>query len=197
MPKLIFATNNAGKVREFKKFLDPLGIDVVTLAELQNVPPIIENGTTFLENATIKAETIAKAFNLPVVAEDSGLTISALNDEPGVLSARYAADHDDAANNAKVLAKMIDVPDDQRQAAFHTVIVALKPTGEKLVTTGQVDGLIMRDLKGENGFGYDPLFFYPPYNKRTAEMTTEEKNEISHRGQALRAFMAQFDAWWN
>lgn len=194
--RLIFATGNAGKVREFESMLAPKGIEVVSLKDLDNVPTIIEDGATFLENATIKAETIARFYNEPVVAEDSGLTIDFLHGEPGVHSARYAGDHDDDANNQKVLAKMADVPDDQRQASFHTVIVAIKPNGERLVTTGRVDGKIMHDLKGDNGFGYDPLFYYEPFDKRTAEMTVDEKNAISHRGKALRKFIEQFDAWW-
>ncbi len=194
--RLIFTTGNAGKVREFESMLAPKGIEVVSLNDLENVPTIIEDGATFLENATIKAETIARFYNEPVVAEDSGLTIDFLHGEPGVHSARYAGDHDDEANNQKVLAKMADVPDDQRQASFHTVIVAIKPNGERLVTTGRVDGKIMHDLKGNNGFGYDPLFYYEPFDKRTAEMTVDEKNAISHRGKALRKFIEQFDAWW-
>jgi len=196
MQELIFATKNAGKVREFREFLAPLGIQVRDLTELEDLPEIVENGQTFEENALIKAQTIAEFLNQPVVAEDSGLVIDALNGEPGVHSARYAADHDDAANNAKVLERLTGIAPEKRTANFQTVIVALKPDGNKLVAKGAVHGQILDHLQGENGFGYDPLFFYPPYNKTTAEMTAAEKNEISHRGQALKQFMRDFNTWW-
>lgn len=142
MAKLIFASKNEGKVREFREFLTPLGIEVVSLNELDNVPAIIEDGTTFQENATIKAETIAHAFGVPVVAEDAGLMVDALNGAPGVYSARYAGDHDDAANNAKLLHELESTPDIDRTASFHAVIVAIKPDGKRLVAAGKVDGRI-------------------------------------------------------
>lgn len=196
MAKLIFASKNEGKVREFREFLTPLGIEVVSLNELDNVPAIIEDGTTFQENATIKAETIARAFGVPVVAEDAGLMVDALNGAPGVYSARYAGDHDDAANNAKLLHELESTPDIDRTASFHAVIVAIKPDGKRLVAAGKVDGRILREARGEGGFGYDPLFYYEPFDKTLAELTPAEKNEISHRGAALREFMAEFKNWW-
>ncbi len=196
MAKLIFASKNEGKVREFREFLTPLGIEVVSLNELDNVPAIIEDGTTFQENATIKAETIAHAFGVPVVAEDAGLIVDALNGAPGVYSARYAGDHDDAANNAKLLHELESTPDIDRTASFHAVIVAIKPDGKRLVAAGKVDGRILREARGEGGFGYDPLFYYEPFDKTLAELTPAEKNEISHRGAALREFMTEFKNWW-
>ena len=196
MAKLIFASKNEGKVREFREFLTPLGIEVVSLNELDNVPAIIEDGTTFQENATIKAETIAHAFGVPVVAEDAGLMVDALNGAPGVHSARYAGDHDDAANNAKLLHELESTPDIDRTASFHAVIVAIKPDGKRLVAAGKVDGRILREPRGEGGFGYDPLFYYEPFDKTLAELTPAEKNEISHRGAALRKFMTEFKYWW-
>lgn len=196
MAKLIFASKNEGKVREFREFLTPLGIEVVSLNELDNVPAIIEDGTTFQENATIKAETIARAFGVPVVAEDAGLMVDALNGAPGVYSARYAGDHDDAANNAKLLHELESTPDIDRTASFHAVIVAIKPDGKRLVAAGKVDGRILREARGEGGFGYDSLFYYEPFDKTLAELTPAEKNEISHRGAALREFMAEFKNWW-
>lgn len=196
MAKLIFASKNEGKVREFREFLTPLGIEVVSLNELDNVPAIIEDGTTFQENATIKAETIAHAFGVPVVAEDAGLMVDALNGAPGVYSARYAGDHDDAANNAKLLHELESTPDIDRTASFHAVIVAIKPDGKRLVAAGKVDGRILREARGEGGFGYDPLFYYEPFDKTLAELTPAEKNEISHRGAALREFMTEFINWW-
>lgn len=196
MAKLIFASKNEGKVREFREFLTPLGIEVVSLNELTNVPEIIEDGHTFEENATIKAQTIADAMNVPVVAEDAGLTVDALDGAPGIYSARYAGDHDDAANNAKLLKELANTPDAERTAAFHAVIVALKPNGKKLVAEGVVDGRILHDAQGAGGFGYDPLFYYEPFQKTLAELTPAEKNDISHRGAALRQFMTDFNAWW-
>ena len=196
MAKLIFASKNEGKVREFREFLTPLGIEVVSLNELDNVPAIIEDGTTFQENATIKAETIARAFGVPVVAEDAGLMVDALNGAPGVYSARYAGDHDDAANNAKLLHELESTPDIDRTASFHAVIVAIKPDGKRLVAAGKVDGRILREARGEGGFGYDSLFYYEPFDKTLAELTPAEKNEISHRGAALREFMTECKNWW-
>lgn len=196
MTDLIFASKNEGKVREFREFLTPFGVNVKSLNELENVPAIDENGTSFEENATIKAEVIAKAFNLPVVAEDSGLSVDALNGEPGIRSARYAGGHDDAANNRKLLDNLKDVPKAERTATFYATIVALKPNGKKLVVVGEMPGLILEQEQGEGGFGYDPLFLYEPANKTTAEMTAAEKNEISHRGNALRKFVEQFQNWW-
>ncbi|RRG18187.1 XTP/dITP diphosphatase [Weissella viridescens] len=196
MKKLIFASKNPGKIKEFRAFLAPKGIEVLSLLDLSDVPEIIENGTTFEENSLIKAQTIMDAYQLPVVAEDAGLVVEALNGEPGIYSARYAGDHDDAANNEKLLKNMQNVPDDERQAKFVAVIVALKPNGAKLVTSGEVTGEILREPQGNDGFGYDPLFYYPPYDKTLAELSVAEKNEISHRGQALDRFAEDFNAWW-
>ena len=195
MTTLVIATKNAGKAREYRKMLAPHNITVKTLADF---PPITidENGTSFEENATIKAQTVMRVLNLPVMADDSGLVVDALNGAPGIHSARYAGDHDDAANNAKLLHELADVPDDQRTAHFHTTIVALKPDGVKLVANGRVDGRILHERRGENGFGYDPLFFVDSLGKSLAELTADQKNAISHRGAALRDFMTQFQEWW-
>lgn len=196
MKKMILATKNAGKLKEFQAFLAPHNIEVISLADFENVPEIIEDGTTFEENAAIKAKVISEHFKLPVVAEDSGLMIDALNGEPGVYSARYAGDHDDAANIVKVLDKLNGVEEAKRTAAFHTVIVAMQPNGEQLVAKGQVDGMILESERGEDGFGYDPIFFYPPFEKSFAELTMDEKNKISHRGRALQDFMTKLPTWW-
>ena len=196
MAKLIFASKNNGKIREFREFLDPFGVEVISLNDLEDVPEIDENGTTFEENATIKAQTIANFYQLPVVADDSGLSVDALQGEPGVHSARYAGDHNDLANNQKLLAKLTNVPQKERTATFHTVIVGLKPTGEKIIVDGAVDGYILNALRGNNDFGYDPLFYYEPLNKTFAEMTPAEKNNVSHRGNALRKFITDFKKWW-
>lgn len=195
MKTIVIATKNAGKAREYREMLAPLGITVKTLADF---PPIKidENGQTFEENATIKAKTAAAALNLPVMADDSGLVVDALNGAPGVHSARYAGDHDDQANNAKLLAELATVPDEQRTAHFHTTIVAIKPDGSKLVANGRVDGHILHELTGKNGFGYDPLFYVDELQCAMAELTAAQKNQVSHRGRALREFMQKFNDWW-
>lgn len=196
MPQLFFASKNPGKVKEFKRFLAPKDIEVLSLLDLDNCPEIIENGQTFEENSSIKAQTIMDAYQLPVVAEDAGLVVDALDGAPGIYSARYAGDHDDASNNAKLLNELKDVPDTQRGAKFVAVIVALKPNGEKIVAEGAVDGEILTQERGTDGFGYDPLFYYAPFEKTLAELTVDQKNDISHRGKALESFLEQFSAWW-
>lgn len=193
---LIIATRNQGKAREFTEMLAPKGITIKTLADFPDVPDIQETGSSFEENATIKAKTIADHTQLPVLADDSGLEVAALNGEPGIYSARYAGDHDDAANNAKLLANLKDVPADKRQATFHTTLVLLKPDGVKLVVDGEVHGEILTAPRGENGFGYDPLFYIASKGKTMAEMSDHEKNAISHRGRATQKMMTQFDQWW-
>lgn len=195
MTTLVIATKNAGKAREYRKMLAPHNITVKTLADFAPIA-INENGTSFEENATIKAQTVMKNLNPPVMADDSGLVVDALDGAPGIHSARYAGDHDDAANNAKLLRALAGIPDDRRTAHFHTTIVALKPNGAKLVANGRVDGRILHERRGDNGFGYDPLFFIDSLGKSMAELTADQKNAISHRGAALRDFMSQFPEWW-
>ena len=196
MATLVIATNNAGKVREYREMLAPFGVTVKTLADFPRFA-IDECGTSFEEHAVIKARTAVAKLDLPVLADDSGLVVDALNGAPGVHSARYAGDHDDAANNAKLLRELTGVPATQRTAHFHTTIVALKPDGAKLETSGRVEGQILTQPRGQNGFGYDPLFMPKEFPGRSrAELTPAEKNQISHRGRALRAFMEQFAGWW-
>lgn len=196
MATLVIATNNAGKAREYREMLAPFGVTVKTLADFPRFA-IDECGTSFEENALIKARTAVAKLDLPVLADDSGLVVDALNGAPGVHSARYAGDHDDAANNAKLLRELTGVPAAQRTAHFHTTIVALKPDGAKLETSGRVEGQILTQPRGQNGFGYDPLFMPKEFPGRSmAELTPAEKNQISHRGRALQAFMEQFAGWW-
>ena len=196
MATLVIATNNAGKAREYREMLAPFGVTVKTLADFPRFA-IDECGTSFEENALIKARTAVAKLDLPVLADDSGLVVDALNGAPGVHSARYAGDHDDAANNAKLLRELTGVPAAQRTAHFHTTIVALKPDGAKLETSGRVEGQILTQPRGQNGFGYDPLFMPKEFPGRSmAELTPAEKNQISHRGRALRAFMEQFAGGW-
>lgn len=196
MATLVIATNNVGKAREYREMLAPFHVIVKTLADFPSFV-IDECGTSFEENALIKAQTAVAELGLPVLADDSGLVVDALNGAPGVHSARYAGDHDDAANNAKLLRELTGVPAAQRTAYFHTTIIALKPDGAKLETSGQVTGQILTRSRGQNGFGYDPLFMPNEFPGRSmAELTPAEKNQISHRGRALRAFMKKFAGWW-
>ena len=182
MDSLVIATKNQGKAREYREMFAPYNIDIKTLADFSTPIKINENGSTFL---------------VPVMADDSGLVVDALNGAPGVHSARYARDHDDQANNKKLLRELAGVPTMKRTAHFHTTIVALKPDGAKLVANGQVDGRILTSPRGKNGFGYDPLFYVEKFDCSMAELTAEQKNSISHRGQALEEFLQHFAEWWN
>lgn len=195
MATIVIATKNPGKAREFSEMLTPKGIEVKTLADFPTFA-IDENGTTFEENATIKAQTACQQLGLPVLADDSGLVVDALNGAPGVHSARYAGDHDDAANNAKLLCELADVAPEKRTAHFHTTIVGMKPDGTKLVANGEVKGHILMELTGTHGFGYDPLFYVDELGTSMGDLTADQKNAISHRGRALRQFMENFNNWW-
>lgn len=194
--KLVIATKNKGKTAEFKKIFEPRGIDVLTLADVKELPEINETGSTFLENAMIKAEIVSKHTNLPVLADDSGLIVDALDGAPGVHSARYAGDHDDIANNQKLLRNLDGIPIEKRTARFHTTLVLMWPDGSKLVSNGEIAGIILKEPQGNNGFGYDPLFYVSEKKKRLAQMSQTEKNEISHRGRATVDLMTKFDSWW-
>lgn len=194
--EILIATKNAGKLKEFEKIFKEKGIQVKSLKEVSENSEIIENGLTFEENARLKAEGYAKQIGIPVLADDSGLQIDALNGRPGIFSARYAGDHNDAANNAKVLSELGGIPDAQRTANFHTTLVLRKPDGSELVANGDLNGKILAVPRGENGFGYDPLFFVEEKGKTLAQMTTEEKNEISHRALAIKDLLLKFDDFW-
>ena len=193
--KVVLASRNKGKVRELQQLLNEELGDVIDLLSLDDVgltAEIEENGTTFAENALIKARAAASSGYIGL-GDDSGLTVSALGGAPGVHSARYAGDHDDAANNALVLANLQGKSN--RSAAFVCALACAFPDGDQpIAVEGRVEGEILTAPRGENGFGYDPLFYYPPMKKTTAEMTAEEKNNISHRGAAVRAFARLFAA---
>lgn len=197
MPRIILASNNAHKITELEAILEASHIDlpVVPMRALgEAVPEIIEDGATFEANATKKAVTIASlAPDDFVLADDSGLCVDALNGEPGVYSARYAGDHDDAANISKVLAKLGTTT--HRDAQFHSVLVLAGPGRPNLVAKGEVAGVITMARQGEAGFGYDPIFLVPQFNKTFAELTADEKNQVSHRGLALQALAKQLPAW--
>ncbi|CAI2587664.1 dITP/XTP pyrophosphatase [Apilactobacillus kunkeei] len=194
MDKIVIATNNQNKAREFREMFADKNIDFKTLADFPELGKIIENGESFEENATIKAQAIFERTNLAVLADDSGLEVPALNNEPGIHSARYAGDHDDDANNKRLLAKLGD--SDKRDAKFVTCLVLLNQHGEKFVVYGTVEGTILKAPRGDNGFGYDPLFYVPSKKKTMAEMSDYEKNEISHRGNAIKQLYSKFDEWW-
>jgi XTP/dITP diphosphohydrolase len=195
MSTLVIATKNPGKAREFQEMLALKGIEVKTLADFAPIE-ITEDGQSFEENALKKAEATVAALNLPVIADDSGLMVDALNGEPGIYSARYAGDHDDFANNQKLLENLAGIPDEKRTAHFHTTIIGLKPNGAKVVANGHVNGHILRKLTGTHGFGYDPLFFVDELGEAMGNLTDEQKNAISHRGRALKELMINFEEWW-
>ena len=184
LEKIVMASSNAGKIRELARMLSALDIEVLPQSDF-GVPDADETGTTFTENSLIKAKHAADITGLPAIADDSGLSIDALEGAPGVYSARYAGAHgDDEANNDKVLAELDGV--DERGAAFHCVATFVAPNGLVLVATGEWRGEILRARRGEGGFGYDPLFLVPELGLSSAELSQDEKNARSHRGAALR-----------
>ena len=184
--KWIIATNNPGKVREFHKILPPLGIDAVSLKEAGIRLEVEETGTTFEENALLKARAACACSGMPAVADDSGLVVDALGGRPGVYSARYA--ETEKACNLRLLAEMQDVPDEKRQAHYACAIACVLPDGREFTVYGECYGVIAREETGENGFGYDPLFYLPQYGVTFGELAPEIKNEISHRAKGLMAF---------
>lgn len=197
------ATNNPGKLRELRRILERMGCEVRSLRELGVDLDPEETGTTFAENARIKAEAFCKATGLPTVADDSGLCVDALKGAPGVYSARYAGVHgDDEANNRKLLAEMEGVPAERRAARFVSVVCLLLPDGRALTVEGECPGQVDTCCKGDNGFGYDPLFIpdrvgtptgtVPNTARRSyAELADAEKDAISHRGRAMEALEAK------
>lgn len=193
---IVIATRNAGKAEEFHTLFAKEGYTVKTLFDYPEIPDVEETGTTFEENARLKAETIAQVLNQPVLADDSGLKVDALGGRPGVYSARFAGEHkSDAANNAKLLFELTDVADEERTAQFHCTLVFAEPNKESLVVEAEWPGRISRIPKGENGFGYDPLFIPDGYTQTAAEISSEEKNNHSHRGLAMAKLSQVWQAW--
>lgn len=185
--KIIFATGNEGKMKEVRMILKDLGLPVLSMKEAGVQADIVEDGTTFEENAKIKAAAVQKLTGALVLADDSGLEIDYLNKEPGIYSARYMGeDTSYSVKNANLISRLAGVPDEQRTARFVCAIAAAFPDGEVLTTRGTIEGIIGYEERGENGFGYDPIFYLPEYKKSTAELSPEEKNALSHRGRALR-----------
>lgn len=187
MKEILIATKNKGKVREFETLFEAIGVNVKSLLDIEGAVDVVEDGETFRENASKKAETIAESFHIPTLADDSGLIVDALNGKPGVYSARYAGeDKDDQANLEKVLRELEGTPDNQRSARFHCTLALAIPGEETLIVDGTCEGIITKEPKGENGFGYDPIMFIPSKGKTMAELSKQEKNEISHRSNALK-----------
>jgi XTP/dITP diphosphohydrolase len=188
--RIIFATGNKAKMREIREILSDTGYDILSMKEAGISADIVENGETFEDNALIKARAVSELAGTPdiVMADDSGLCIDFLNGEPGVYSARYMGeDTPYDIKNAEILKRLAGVPKEQRTARFVCAIAAVFPDGRTLVTKGTIEGYIGDKPAGANGFGYDPIFYVDEYNCSTAEMSEEQKNEISHRGKALRA----------
>lgn len=192
---IVIASQNAHKIIEFEDAFKPTGIMIKSLKHFENVPTIAETGTTFEENATLKATGIMNFTHQAVIADDSGLVVKALNGQPGVHSARYAGDHDDDVNNDKLLKEMQNKTD--RTAYFESVLVYLTPEGDKVVASGRIDGEILRERRGNNDFGYDPLFYVPSQQRTLAEMSTHDKNLISHRGNAIRNLIRKLLGLWD
>ena len=187
MRKIIFATGNEEKMREIREILASLPVEVLSMKEAGIQADIIEDGKTFEENAVIKAKAIAQLSEVIVLADDSGLLIDYMNGEPGIYSARYMGeDTSYRIKNENLIQRLEGVPDEERTARFVCAIAAAFPDGTVLTTEGTVEGRIGYEEKGENGFGYDPIFYLPEYGCTTAQLTEEKKNEISHRGKALR-----------
>lgn len=186
--KIIFATGNENKMKEIRMILSDLGMPILSMKEAGVYADVVEDGTTFEENALIKATEIAKhVHNCIVLADDSGLEIDYLNKEPGIYSARYAGeDTSYDIKNHLLLSRLEGVPDEQRTARFVCAVAAVFPDGETEVVRGTIEGRIGYEIVGEHGFGYDPIFYLPEYGCTTAELEPEKKNELSHRGKALR-----------
>ena len=189
--KIVAATNNKHKVSELLAlFADKTDIELVTLKDIGFTDEIIEDGDTFLDNARIKALAVHKATGLASIADDSGLCVDALGGEPGVYSARYAGENggnaDDKANNNKLLKKLEAVPDAERTARFVSALCFIDTDGTEVSAVGKCEGIITRGERGEGGFGYDPLFFFPSLGKTFGELTAQEKNSVSHRANAVK-----------
>ena len=188
---IVLATGNEGKLIEIQKMLSPFPVKIMGLKDFGPIPPVVEDGETFEENAYKKAHFTAKMLGFPALADDSGLMVEALEGAPGVHSARYAGeDATDQERNLKLLRAMEGV--ENRSAVFVCLIAIAVPRGPSLIYEGRCKGLISHEPRGEVGFGYDPLFYYPPLKKTFAELSLEEKNKISHRGKALSEVKAEF-----
>ena len=188
--KVVLASKNKHKLVEISKITEKFGIELVLQSELGIDLDVEENGATFEENSYIKAHAVMQASGLPALADDSGIAVDALNGEPGIYSARYGFDDtlDDWGRMMLLLKNTEHVPDGKRQAQFVCVITMVTPEGQTIQARGEVHGTLTREPRGENGFGYDPIFYYPPAGCTTAELSPEVKNQVSHRANALNLF---------
>lgn len=189
--KLILASNNAHKLREIFEILGSEFPDMATMKQAGLDIDVVEDGDTFQANAVKKAEEVLKASGFPAaLADDSGLIVDALGGAPGVFSARYAGEgHDDAANNHKLMKDMADIPWERRTCRFASAVALARAGRETVCVLGTVEGMLLTEPRGSNGFGYDPYFFYPPFQKSFAELSAEEKNTVSHRKRALETLL--------
>lgn len=187
--KLVIATNNQNKIREIRdKFATLPEIEILTPADFPHPPEVVEDGSTFKENALKKARALAEYTGLASLADDSGLAVDALDGRPGVFSARYGGDTaDDAARNRMILDEMRGIPEGRRSARFICAIAIALPGRESLIAEGSCEGIIAEGMRGDGGFGYDPIFYLPEFGRTMAELSLEEKNRISHRARALDA----------
>lgn len=193
---IIIATRNQGKAKEFKNLFNEYGYQVKTLLDYPELDDVPETGDTFAENAFQKADAISKELNTIVLADDSGLEVDALDGKPGIYSARFAGEHgNDTKNNQKLVEVLQEVPGADRKANFHCSLVMAGPNREPLFVEGKAFGQILDVGRGEHGFGYDPLFYMPELGKTMAELTSEEKNEISHRARAIKKLEKHLDDW--
>ena len=188
--KVVLASKNPHKLVEISKITEKFDIELILQSELGLDLDIEETGTTFEENSFIKAQAVMEATGLPALADDSGIAVDALNGEPGIYSARYGFDDtlDDRGRMMLLLKNTEQVPDGSRQAQFVCVITMVTPDGQVIQARGEAHGELLREPVGTGGFGYDPIFYYPPLGRGFAELTAEEKNQVSHRGQALIRF---------
>ena len=186
--KVVLASKNRHKLEEISKITEKFDMELVLQSDLGVDIDVEENGTTFEENSFIKAEAVMKATGLPALADDSGIAVDALNGEPGIYSARYGFDDslDDWGRLQLLLKNTAHVPDGQRQAQFVAVITLVTPDGQVIQARGEAHGELLREPVGTGGFGYDPIFYYPPLKRGFAELTAEEKNQVSHRAEALK-----------
>ncbi len=190
--EIVLATRNSGKVKEFREKLKNFPVEIRSLNDFGPIPEPVEDGETFDDNAYKKALFTAKVLGIPAIADDSGLVVDALDGAPGVHSARYAGEKATDADNIQKLLKAME-KEKNRKASFKCVLSIAVPSGPALTYEGRCEGEITTAVRGEKGFGYDPVFYFPPYGKTFAEISTAEKNKISHRGKALSEFVAEFD----
>ena len=197
MHTIVLATNNKGKIRELSVMLEPFGVKVKSLGEFPEIGEIPETGETFLENAFIKARTVAQITGLVAVADDSGIEVDALDGRPGVYSARYAGEScDDHANNEKMLAEMKDVPEDRRTGRYRCVMAVSAPNGAEINADGSYEITVGHGYKGRGGFGYDVIVIDPEAGCHVAELDPEVKNQRSHRGKAMRKLLELWPEFW-